>query len=219
MKIAPSILSSDFSRLGEEIQMLNESSADLVHIDVMDGMFVPNITIGPCVIKSLRKYSSLPFDVHLMIQEPHRYIKDFANAGADIITIHVEAESNIHETLKLIKSFGIKTGLSVKPNTSIETVFPYLEILDMVLVMTVEPGFGGQTFMSDMMHKVTICKTICQKQNLNVEIEIDGGINEDTIVISKQYDVDICVAGTAVFKAKDPKLAIENLKQIKRSPR
>jgi len=212
MKIAPSILSSDFSRLGDEMHMLNESSADLVHIDVMDGMFVPNITIGPCVIKSLRKYSSLPFDVHLMIQEPHRYIKDFADAGADIITIHVEAESNIPETLKLIKSLGVKTSLSVKPNTPIDAVFPYLDMLDMVLIMTVEPGFGGQTFMSDMMHKVTTCKKICKKNNLNIEIEIDGGINENTITVAKQHDVDICVAGTAVFKATDPKLAIENLK-------
>lgn len=212
MKIAPSILSSDFSRLKDEMQMLNESSADLVHVDVMDGMFVPNITIGPCVIKSLRKYSNLPFDVHLMIQEPHRYIKDFVDAGANIITIHVEAESDIPKTLRLIKSLGVKTSLSVKPNTPIDAIFPYLDMLDMVLVMTVEPGFGGQTFMSDIMHKVTTCKKICKKNNLNIEIEIDGGINKDTITVAKQYDVDICVAGTAVFKAKDPKLAIENLK-------
>lgn len=212
MKIAPSILSSDFSRLGDEMQMLNESSADLVHIDVMDGIFVPNITIGPCVIKALCKHSKLPFDVHLMIHEPHRYIKDFVDAGADIITIHAEAESDIPQTLRLIKSLGVKTGLSVKPNTPIDVVFPHLDMLDMVLVMTVEPGFGGQTFMSDMMHKVLTFKTICKKNNLNAEIEIDGGINFDTIKIAKQYDVDICVAGTAVFKANDPKLAIKKLK-------
>lgn len=212
MKISPSILASDFSRLGEEVQRLARVGADYIHLDVMDGVFVPNLTFGAPVVKALRGFTSVPFDVHLMIQKPHRYIKDFFQAGADIITFHVEAEDDIKGTIDLIKSCGLKVGLSLKPGSDIEKLYPYLKYIDLVLIMTVEPGFGGQKFMYGMMEKVERLKEELIRQNLNILIEVDGGINEETAKVAKAYGVDICVAGTSVFNSPDMKNAIERLR-------
>lgn len=212
MKIAPSILACDFSQMVKEVEKVSKAGADLIHLDVMDGLFVPNISFGPAIIKSLRKYSSLPFDVHLMIDKPHRYIKQFADAGADIITFHVEAEDSIKNTIKKITELSVKPGLVVKPNTPIETVFPYLDSIYMVLIMTVEPGFGGQSFMHDMMEKVIKVKKEIKKRNLNTFVEVDGGINSNTVEYASKAGVDICVAGTSVFNATNTKAAINELK-------
>lgn len=212
MKVAPSILASDFSKLGEEIKKITSADADYIHVDVMDGIFVKNITIGPTVIKSIRPYTKLPFDVHLMITEPSRYIKDFVDSGADIITIHVEAEENVQQTINLIKSYGVKAGLSVKPNTSVDEIFKYLDSLDLVLIMTVEPGFGGQSFIQEMMKKVKLVKEEIIKRKLEAEVEVDGGINEFTAKIAAESGADVCVAGTHIFKSKDIKSTIKKLK-------
>lgn len=192
---------------------MDEAKADFIHLDVMDGHFVPNITFGAPVIASVRGFTGIPFDVHLMIEEPLRYIDDFAKAGADYITFHVEAKSNIAETIDKIKNAGVKPGLVIKPGTPAQSVFPYLKDLDMVLVMTVEPGFGGQSFMADMMPKVKEIRREADKLGHTVLIEADGGINEATIRTAALSGVDVAVSGTGVFRAKDAKLAIENLKR------
>ena len=200
LKIAPSILSSDFSKLGEVLQALNNSGADMVHVDVMDGHFVPNITFGPPVIKKIRKYSSLPFDVHLMIAPVHKYIKDFADAGADIITIHPEATEDLPASIKLIKSLGKKAGVSLNPETPVDKVLPVLNSIDLVLIMSVNPGFGGQSFMSEVLPKVQHLRKVIDENKLSVEIEIDGGIDFVTGKLAKKAGVDILVSGTTLFK-------------------
>lgn len=214
MLIAPSLLSCDFSKMGQEIERMEKAKADFMHLDVMDGHFVPNITFGAPVIKAVRSYTDVPFDVHLMISEPLKYIDDFADAGADIITFHVECDSDIQQTIDKIKSRGVKPGLVIKPNTPASAVFPYIKDLYMVLVMTVEPGFGGQSFMEDMLPKVSQLKKQAEKENLKLLIEADGGISCDTIGKASKAGVDVCVAGTAVFKAQDSAAAIEELKKI-----
>ena len=214
MLIAPSLLSCDFSRFGEEIARMDKAGADMMHLDIMDAHFVPNLTFGAPVIKFVRKYTDKPFDVHLMISEPLKYIEDFAKAGADIITFHVESDSDIKETIDKIKSFGLKAGLVIKPKTPVESVFPYLEDLYMVLVMTVEPGFGGQSFMADMMPKVEALKSKREEMGLDFLIEADGGIGDTTIAIAAKAGVDVAVAGTAVFKAEDAAAKIRELKAL-----
>ena len=200
IKISPSILSADFSKLGSEIQNLEKAKADLIHIDVMDGHFVPNITIGPEVINKLRKYTSLPFDVHLMISPVHDFIKNFAEAGADIITIHPEATNNLVSSIQKIKSFNKKVGVSLNPETSVKKVLPVLKLIDLVLVMSVNPGFGGQKFIKDTLEKVKILRKEIDIKKLKTQIEIDGGINFENAIMAKKAGVDILVSGTTIFK-------------------
>jgi len=200
IKISPSILSADFSKLGSEIQSLEKAKADLIHIDVMDGHFVPNITIGPEVIHKLRKHTSLPFDVHLMISPVHDFIKNFAEAGADIITIHPEATNNLVDSIKKIKSFNKKAGVSLNPETPVEKVMPVLELIDLVLVMSVNPGFGGQKFMKETLTKVRTLRKEIDSKKLKTQIEIDGGINFENAKMAKEAGVDILVSGTTIFK-------------------
>jgi len=200
IKISPSILSADFSRLGNEIQNLEKAEADLIHIDVMDGHFVPNITIGPEIISKLRKYTSLPFDVHLMISPVDNFIKNFADAGADIITIHPEATIDLVSSIKKIRSYNKKAGVSLNPETSIEKVLPVLNLVDLVLVMSVNPGFGGQKFMSETLEKVKILRKEIDTKKLKAQIEIDGGINFENSKAAIQAGVDILVSGTTIFK-------------------
>ena len=200
IKISPSILSADFSKLGSEIQNLEKAKADLIHIDVMDGHFVPNITIGPDVINKLRKYTSLPFDVHLMISPVHNFIKNFAEAGADIITIHPEATNDLIGSIKKIKSFNKKAGVSLNPKTSVDKVLPVLNLIDLVLIMSVNPGFGGQKFMPETLKKVELLRKEIDTKKLKTQIEIDGGINIENSKIAIKAGVDIIVSGTTIFK-------------------
>jgi len=214
VKISPSILSADFSKLGSEIQNLEKAKADLIHIDVMDGHFVPNITIGPEVISKLRKYTSLPFDVHLMISPVNNFIKNFADAGADIITIHPEATDNLIDSIDKIKSFGKKVGISLNPETPVNKVLPVLNKIDLVLIMSVNPGFGGQKFMKEVLDKVKILRKEIDLKKLKTQIEIDGGINFENAKMAKDAGVDILVSGTTIFKENggDLKKNIELLK-------
>ena len=200
IKISPSILSADFSKLGEEIIALEKAGADYIHIDVMDGHFVPNITIGPEVIKRLRPITKLPFDVHLMISPVNNFIKDFADAGANIITFHPEATDNVSETINLIKKLGKKVGVSLKPKSQINLIEDHLNEIDLILIMSVEPGFGGQKFMPEVLNKMKKLKNIINEKKLKIDIEIDGGINFENSRKAKDYGANILVSGSTVFK-------------------
>ena len=216
IQISPSILSADFSQLGNEIKKLEQGGADLIHVDVMDGHFVPNLTIGPPVIKNLRKYTNLPFDVHLMISPVHEYIEKYADAGADIITIHPEATEDLKESINLIKKFDKKAGVSLNPKTEIETLIDEIENIDLVLVMSVNPGFGGQKFMPEVLDKIKELKKIKDKNKYHFDIEVDGGINFSNSKIVLEAGADILVSGTTVFKENDGdiKTNIEKLKSM-----
>ncbi len=203
IQISPSILSADFSQLGSEIKRLEEGGADMIHVDVMDGHFVPNLTIGPPVIKALRGQSSLKFDVHLMISPVHKYIDAYANAGADIITIHPEATENLEDSIKKIKELKKKVGVSLNPETKIDLIINFLDKIDLVLIMSVNPGFGGQKFMPEVLTKIKHLKKIQKDKNLNFDIEIDGGINFDNCKIAIEAGANILVSGTTVFKSNN----------------
>jgi len=200
IQISPSILSADFSRLGSEIKRLEEGGADMIHVDVMDGHFVPNLTIGPPVIKTLRNYTKLPFDVHLMISPVHKYIKDYADAGADIITIHPEATDNLIESINLIKKLNKKVGVSLNPDTKLNIINNVLSQIDLVLIMSVFPGFGGQKFMPEVVEKIKDLKKIKDEKKLNFDIEVDGGINFTNNKIVIDAGANILVSGTTIFK-------------------
>lgn len=212
IQIAPSMLACDFACMGKEAQAMQNAGADLLHLDVMDGHFVPNISFGAPVIKKLRPTTDLPFDVHLMISDPLHYVDDFASAGADIITFHIESESDPAATIARIRKLGVKAGLVLKPKTPAETVFPYLDQLDMVLVMTVEPGFGGQSFMADMMPKLRALREEIDRRGLAVDLEVDGGIDAATASVVMENGANILVAGSYLFKQDSYADAVASLR-------
>jgi len=216
IKISPSILSADFGQLGNEVKRLESGGADMIHVDVMDGHFVPNLTIGPPVIKNLKKYTKLPFDVHLMISPVHKYIKDYAEAGADIITIHPEATDNLNESVNLIKKLNKKVGVSLNPDTDIDTLIDEIANLDLILIMSVFPGFGGQKFIPEVIDKIKKLKKIKEEKNYNFEIEVDGGINFSNSKEVLSAGANILVSGTTIFKENngDIKKNIEKLKSM-----
>ncbi len=212
IKIAPSILSADFSCLGSEIEKIDKNGADIIHIDIMDGHFVPNITIGPGVVKSLRKYTNKPFDVHLMVSNPDEYIERFAQAGADIITVHAEASKHLNRTIQIIKNCGKKAGVALNPATPLTVLDFVLQDVDMVLIMTVNPGFGGQSYLPLSTKKISDLKNMMIRNTLEVDIEVDGGIDANNINIVTKAGANVIVAGSAVFKQDDVGEAIRNLK-------
>ncbi|KON92149.1 ribulose-phosphate 3-epimerase [Rossellomorea marisflavi] len=212
MKIAPSILSADFSKLGEDIREVEAGGADYIHVDVMDGHFVPNITLGPPIVKAIRPITGLPLDVHLMISEPAKYVDAFADAGADYITVHVEADPHIHRTIQLIKNRGVKAGVVLNPGTASELFKPLIADIDMVLLMTVNPGFGGQAFIPSVVTKIKEIRKWADELNPALEIEVDGGINPETIAVCAEAGADVFVAGSAIYNQSDRKKAIEDLK-------
>ena len=216
IKVAPSILSADFVNLERDIRKLKECGADYVHVDVMDGLFVPNISIGIPVVSAIRKITDLPLDVHLMIQQPIRYVEQFCDAGADILTIHAEADTveNNQKALRMIREKGVRAAVSIKPGTPISALEPYMELMDMILVMTVEPGFGGQKFMEDMMEKVRALRKLMDVRMSGVELEVDGGVNPDTGKICVDAGANVLVAGSALFKAPDTAAFIDGLHKL-----
>jgi len=212
VKIAPSILSANFAKLGEEILDVERGGADYIHVDVMDGHFVPNITIGPLIIEAIRPVTKLPLDVHLMIEKPDQYIEQFVKAGADIITVHVEACTHLHRTIQTIKSFGIKAGVVLNPATPVSTIEQIIDDVDMVLLMTVNPGFGGQKFIQSVVPKIKQVANLIKERNLSVEIEIDGGVDEHTAKICIEAGATVLVAGSAVYNKEDRKEAIAKIR-------
>jgi len=216
IQISPSILSADFSQLGNEIKRLEDAGADMIHVDVMDGHFVPNLTIGPPVIKTLKNHTKLPFDVHLMIKPVHKYIKDYANAGADIITIHPEATDSLKNSIQHIKKLGKKVGVSLNPETKTNVITEFLKEVDLILIMSVHPGFGGQKFIPEVLSKIKELKNIKSKENLKFDIEVDGGIDFDNSKLVIDAGANILVSGTTIFKNNNGNIKknIETLKSI-----
>lgn len=214
IKIAPSILSADFAKLGEEIKDVENGGADYIHVDVMDGHFVPNITIGPLIVEAIRPITNLPLDVHLMIENPNQYIPSFAKAGADFLTVHVEACPHLHRTIQLIKSHGVKAGVVLNPSTSVDTIKYIIEDIDLVLLMTVNPGFGGQKFIHSVLPKIEEVSRMVKEKNLHVEIEVDGGVNEDTARLCVEAGANVLVAGSAIYNKENRKLAIANIRGL-----
>lgn len=208
IKIAPSILSADFAKLGEEIKDVERGGADYIHVDVMDGHFVPNITIGPLIVEAIRPVTKLPLDVHLMIENPDLYIESFANAGADYITVHVEACKHLHRTIGLIKSLGVKAGVVLNPATPVNMIQHVIKDIDMVLLMSVNPGFGGQSFIPEVLPKIREVKAMAEQFNPMLEIEIDGGVNEETAKLCIEAGANVLVAGSAIYNKSDRKAAI-----------
>ncbi|RII28928.1 MAG: ribulose-phosphate 3-epimerase [Geobacter sp.] len=217
-KIAPSILSADFARLGDEVRAVAAAGADYIHVDVMDGHFVPNITIGPLVVEAVRRVTDLPLDVHLMIENPDRYIPDFAKAGSDIIVVHAEATHHLHRTVQLIKSFGKKAGVSLNPATPLNVLEYILDDLDLVLLMTVNPGFGGQSFIEACLPKIHALRGMLDKRGLETELEVDGGVKTDNIDHISHAGADVFVAGSAVFGSSDYAATIAELKRRAKEP-
>jgi ribulose-phosphate 3-epimerase len=212
VKIAPSILSADFSRLGEEITAVEKGGADYIHIDVMDGHFVPNITIGPLIVEAIRPITKLPLDVHLMIENPDQYIEAFAKAGADYITVHVEACMHLHRTIQNIKSYGIKAGVVLNPATPVESIQHIIRDIDMVLLMSVNPGFGGQKFIPEVLPKIRKVKAMAEEKGIDLEIEIDGGVNSETAKLCMEAGANVLVAGSAIYNEEDYAKAISLLR-------
>lgn len=217
-KIAPSILSADFARLGEEIKAIEAAGADYVHIDVMDGQFVPNITIGPLIVEAARRVTTLPLDVHLMIADPDRYIPDFAKAGSDIIVVHAEATNHLHRTVQLIKSLGKKAGVSLNPATPLGVLDYVMEELDLILLMTVNPGFGGQSFIEACIPKIQALRATMDRRGIEAELEVDGGVKTDNIARIAHAGADVFVAGSAVFNSPDYAATIAELKKRAKEP-
>ncbi|MCZ6681490.1 MAG: ribulose-phosphate 3-epimerase [Candidatus Poribacteria bacterium] len=214
IQIAPSMLAADFSRLGEEVRRVTEAGADLIHLDVMDGHFVPNLTMGPQLVKALRSYTELPFDVHLMLTHPQEYIDTFVDAGADLITIHVEVDGQLSKMMDGIRKRGVKVGLALRPQTATSEVEPYLADVDLVLPMSVEPGFGGQSFQMNTLDKIDRLRNLIDAQGLDVDIEVDGGINQKTAVLVGRSGATILVAGTAIFGSDELDRAINTLREL-----